>query len=67
MNEPALWLRFKALEAEYSIRKTKALRLLAAGRLRAKRLDGCTLIERASVDELLAEAPDWSPRTKGAA
>ena len=43
----------------YPLSRARTYRLLSEGRIRAKKLEGRTLIDFTSADELLANLPDY--------
>jgi len=56
------WCRVRYATEVYGFSKPGVFALLKAGKIRGKKIDGILLLEVASIEALIAEAPDWRPR-----
>jgi predicted DNA-binding transcriptional regulator AlpA len=61
------FIRERQLREELGVSKAWIFARLREGTLRARKLGGVLLIERESVDELLATAEPWVPKPRKAA
>ncbi len=68
MSESTLkLLTIRGFCERYSITRTRAYNMLAAGRIKAVRLDGRTLVKADSADAFFDALPAWTPEASAAA
>lgn len=58
MEQRSRWGTLHQLTQNYPLKKTVAYKLLGEGKLRAKKLNGKTVWDLASADELFESLPD---------